>query len=86
VTRPGRAAASRVGVKSARGYASKGSADKAAKRKEWCEGSAGPTGDREVRSTMQKAVVHKVVRGGAGGGGVSDTVAAPTSVAGGHVR
>jgi hypothetical protein len=41
--------------------------------------SAEPTGDREVRSTMQKAVVHKVVRDGAGGGGVSDTIAAPTS-------
>src|SRR5205814_10163378 len=42
-----------------------GSAGKAAKGEEWCEGSAGPTGDREVRSARQKGVVHKVVRGDA---------------------
>src|SRR6266511_2731282 len=65
-----RAALSRVGVESARGYASKGLADKGGQEEEEVvvRGSAGPTGDREMRSTMRWSGGAQWWCGGAGGG------------------
>src|SRR2546423_4761575 len=71
----------RVGVESARGYASKGSADKGGQEEMVVRESAGRRATARCGPPCDEAVGAVVpwCKVGAGGGGVSDTVAAPTS-------